>query len=622
MPADVVRREKRNNLKMPKENTILTIDVGGDNLKMAEFVFPPGGSITLRKFAFRKFEESEEDDGAFAETYRAMLSENNFTAKQVRLSLSGQSSFCRLSKLDALSSGKGSVSKIVELEARQIVPYPMNEVVWDYQLIKHDWQETLMRTQEDGSEAEVTETHEEFEALFVAVKSEQITRYTDVIEESGKEILSVEIAPVALFNAAKGSSQCRADECVLLLNIGGRGANLMIVDHDRAFIRSIPIAGDSITHQVAKEFGITFEEAEDLKRRHGFVALGGAYEEPESEVAATISKIARNVMTRLHGEVSRSINVWRSQHRGHAPSRVLLSGGGSTMMYITDFFNEKLRLPVEYLNTFSAITISEPVDKEQLQLVAPMFQEMIGMSLRNVTQCPIDISLIPDSIRNQKELNRKKPYFYASAATLLVLILFFAYGIRKRLEFDKSRVDRVKGAVEATNNMMSQVNAAVGRMNSERSRFSDPAQFLQDRNKWSGMLTELQGKLPDTMWLVKLEGLGDESEEELAGMEMGGGEPPMMGGGEEGAFAGLRSVVQGPASPADILEVRRLRLVGYTLIRDRSILERELQRSLKESKYFSDADDGSQLKYYIAPTDSMNLSFFDLVVTLKEPIKK
>ena len=74
MPADVVRREKRNNLKMPKENTILTIDVGGDNLKMAEFVFPPGGSITLRKFAFRKFEESEEDDGAFAETYRAMLS--------------------------------------------------------------------------------------------------------------------------------------------------------------------------------------------------------------------------------------------------------------------------------------------------------------------------------------------------------------------------------------------------------------------------------------------------------------------------------------------------------------------------------------------------------------------
>lgn len=64
-------------------------------------------------------------------------------------------------------------------------------------------------------------------------------------------------------------------------------------------------------------------------------------------------------MTRLHGEVSRSINVWRSQHGGHQPSRILLSGGGSTMLYITDFFNEKLRLPVEYLNTFGAITIDD-----------------------------------------------------------------------------------------------------------------------------------------------------------------------------------------------------------------------------------------------------------------------
>ncbi len=621
----MVRREKRNNHKMPKENTVLTIDVGGDNLKMAEFVFPPGGSITLRKFAFRKFEEFEEDNGAFAEAYRAMLADFNFTAKKVRLSLSGQSSFCRLSKLAALAGGKGAISKLVELEARQIVPYPMNEVVWDYQLIKHDWEETRVQTQEDGTEAEVAEAHEEYEALFVAVKSDQITRYTDVIEDSGREILSVEIAPVALFNAAKGSSQCRPDECVLLLNIGGRGANLMIVDHNRTFIRSIPIAGDAITHQVAKEFGIGFEEAEDLKRRHGFVALGGAYEEPESEVAATISKIARNVMTRLHGEVSRSINVWRSQHRGNAPTRVLLSGGGSTMMYITDFFHEKLRLPVEYLNTFSAITISDQVDKEQLQMVAPMFQEMIGMSLRNVTQCPIDISLIPDSIRSQKELNRKKPYFYISAATLLILLLFFAYGIRKRLEFDKSRVDRVKGVVEQTNNMMSQVNAAMGRMSGERSRFTDPSQFLQDRNKWSGMLTELQTKLPDTMWLVKLEGIGDDLPEDLAGMDnmdMGMGMGMGMGGEEGGAFAGLRSITQGPPSPGDIPEVRKLRLVGYTLVKGRSILERELQKSLKDSKYFSDADDGSQLKNYIAPKDSMNLSFFDLVITLKEPIKK
>ena len=62
-----------------------------------------------------------------------------------------------------------------------------------------------------------------------------------------------------------------------MLNIGGKGSNLMIADHNRIFMRSIPIAGDAITNQIAKEYGISFSEAEELKMRHGFVALGGAY---------------------------------------------------------------------------------------------------------------------------------------------------------------------------------------------------------------------------------------------------------------------------------------------------------------------------------------------------------
>lgn len=622
---------------MAKENTVLTIDVGGDNLKMAEFVFPPGGAIMLRKFAFRKLEEQEgmTPEEVFARNYREMLAEGGFVAKSVRLSLSGQSSFSRLSKLPPLMGNKSAINKIVEYEARQTVPYPMNEVVWDYQLIRHEWEDTRVETQEDGSTLEIADSHEEYEALFVAVKTDQITCYTDVIEDSGKEILSVEIAPVALFNAAKGT-QCRDDECVLILNIGGRGTNLMIADHQRAFIRSIPIAGDAITQQVAKEYNIGFAEAEDLKHRHGFVALGGAYEEPESEVAATISKIARNVMTRLHGEVSRSINVWRAQHGGNAPSRVLLAGGGSTMMYITDFFQEKLRLPVEYLNTFGAITIAEQVDKEELQAVAPMFQELIGMSLRSITQCPFDISLVPASIRNQKELDRKKPYFYISAASLLVCLGIFYIGVYKRLNFDKSRVDRVQVRVEETNKKMKEVTNLMNQMNSAKSRYENAKAFVDARGKWTGMLTELQELIPDTMWLTTLEGIGDEiapaagseSDRPGMGMDMGGGP---FGGGPFGGGpfgGGGRRSSANPAEPVarvyrDIGEVKQLRLVGYTLVlKNRDLLERELRNRFKTSKYFSDAEDGTVLDKYEPNTEALNMTSFEMRVTLKEPIKK
>lgn len=619
---------------MEKENAVLTIDVGGDNLKMAEFVFPPGGGIMLRKFAFRKLEESAEvpPEEIFARTYREMLSEGGFSARGVRLSLSGQSSFSRLSKLPMMSN-KTAISKIVEFEARQTVPYPMNEVVWDYQLIRHEWEDTRVETLEDGTTQNFTDPHEEYEALFVAVKTDQITCYTDVIEDSGKEILSVEITPVALFNAAKGT-QCRDDECVLILNIGGRATNLLIADRQRAFIRSIPIAGDAITQQVAKEYNIGFAEAEDLKHRHGFVALGGAYEEPESEVAATISKISRNVMTRLHGEVSRSINVWRAQHGGNPPSRVLLSGGGSVMMYITDFFQEKLRLPVEYLNTFGAITIDEQVNKDELQAIAPMFQELIGMSLRSVTQCPIDISLIPDSIRNQKELDRKKPYFYISAISLLVCLGIFHIGVYKRLNFDRSRVERVQDRVEETNKKMQEVTGLVGKMNSAKSRFESAKAFVDARSKWTEMLTELQTLIPDTMWLTTLEGVGEVAQSD-ANKDRRGDEGGMMGpfgggpfgDGPFGGGTGRRSSSEQKEEQVrvyqDVTEVKQLRLVGYTLVlQNRDLLERELRNRFKGSKFFSDAEDGAVLDKYVPNTESLDMTSFEMHVTLKEPIRK
>ena len=443
-----------------------------------------------------------------------------------------------------------------------------------------------------------------------------------MIEDSGKKILSVEIAPVALFNAAKGT-QLRDDECALILNIGGRGSNLMISDQNRVFIRPIPIGGDTITQQVAKEFGIGFTEAEDLKHRHGFVALGGAYEEPESEVAATISKIARNVMTRLHGEVSRSINVWRSQHGGHQPSRILLAGGGSTMLYITDFFNEKLRLPVEYLNTFGAITIDESVDKEALQAIAPMFQEMIGMSLRSVTQCPINISLIPASIRNQVELNRKKPYFYISAFSLIACLVIFSYGVHKRLNFDRQRVERVQVEVDKTNQKVKQVDGLYGQLNSAKSSFEEPLQFLQDRGKWTNMLTELEQKMPDTMWVASLEGSGDVVPADDSSSSSGSGGLGGFGGGMPfgpmGEMGGPDSNL--PPSPADLTEVKQLRLIGYTLIMGTNLLEEQFLKQLKDSKFFEDVEGGSSLVKF-TPEKEYNLSSFEILVKLKEPIRK
>src|SRR5574344_1618580 len=169
---------------MAKETSVLTIDVGGDSLKIAEFDYPAGGGIVLKDFAFRKLDEQDDDQGvAFYQLYHEILKEKHFTARQVRLSLSGQSSFSRLSKLPPLVGNKSAINRIVEYEARQTVPYAMSEVVWDYQLIRHSWEEVHEETQPDGSVTKTSDPHEEFEALFVAIKTDLVTRYTSIIED-------------------------------------------------------------------------------------------------------------------------------------------------------------------------------------------------------------------------------------------------------------------------------------------------------------------------------------------------------------------------------------------------------------------------------------------------------
>lgn len=589
---------------MAKENKILAVDIGSNSLKMAEFVFPNGGGIQLNGFLFRKVEklDGESDSECFERNYLDMLEEGGFTASSVRLLLSGSNSFQRLCKLPPVAGNSGAVSRLIEYEAAQAVPYSIDEVEWGYQLLHHTWEEMRPVENEDGSTESIPVVNEEFEALFVAMKSDDVVCYTDAIERSGKVIASVELAPLALFNAAV-VSQIREDESVLILDIGTRSSSLMIADHRRIFMRNIPIGGDSVTMQIAREFGVSEVEAEEFKRRHGFVALGGAYDEPDSELTATISKISRNVMTRLHGEISRSISVWRAQHGGNAPVRVLLAGGGSTMQYTTDFFQEKLRLPVEYLNTFGLINIAPEVDRNALQMVASMSQTLIGASLRNIGTLPVDIMLIPRSIRRQFELNARKPYFYASAVALVCCLLISLIGMGKSLENEKVRSEKYQRDLKSAQQEVNKINRLLSQRNNEIGRYEEVQRLLAGRNKYTAMLSELQQMLPDRMWLVKLEPTvnAENSDESIEG-------------------GNTRQIKEHTVNSINRLrQVSKITLAGYVLGDstevdrfDENFKKRNLETTCFESMHINRNE----------VSDRVNLTYFEVELTLKEAIDK
>ena len=606
---------------MAKENSVLAIDVGAASLKMAEFtVNGAGESVSLERYAVKEFVGDLNETGvveAFAATFQQMLQENTFFSRQVRLSISSMHSFQRLSKLPPLMGNRARAAQVVEGEAKQTVPYPLEEVIWDYQLIKHT--RVFEVKSDDGAGS--MDSVEELEALFIAVKEDLLTALGTVLLDAGFEVLSVEVAPTAIYNAAKANGLGEGG-CDMILDLGGRGSNLIFVEGGRVFLRAIPIGGNTITQQIAKEFGIEFNDAEEMKRKHCFVALGGAYEDSDSQVAATISKIARNVMTRLHGEINRSINAWRSLHDGNRPRALYITGGSSIIPYVPHFLNEKLHLGVEFLNVFPVVSISEIVDKEALLEVAHIFPPLVGLAIRHIRTCPVEITLIPKIIRAHRDLQKKKPFFYASAACALLALLVFCAGVSARMSYDKRLSEEASGELQSTEEIAAQIKSLNRQLNSDKDAYQKLAQVVESRSAWPDLLNELQKLTPENMWFTRINGLSAYVDPQSAeSSRTAAPEPGMMedpGMGDPGGGMAMA------AAPTAGNEVTWLRLQGHSLVYDAKAVrgtEDIFTDRIKKSEFF-DPENIKTVQLNYKANSNNNLTSFVIYVKLRKPIKQ
>ncbi len=646
---------------MIKESTILTIDVGGACIKMAEFsIGPSGDDVTLERYAVKEMSmELAENDfpAAFAETFNAMLLENEFVSTRVRVSISSLHAFQRLSKLPPLMGNRARATQVVEGEAKLTVPYPLEEVLWDYQLIKHTKVFTV--ESEDPEVEATTETVEELEAFFVAVKDDLATAISNVLLDADFEVLSIEVAPTATYNAAR-ANMFGEETCDMILDIGGRGSNLIILDGNRVFVRAIPIGGQTITQQIAKEFSIAQEDAEEMKRKHGFVALGGAYEDSDSEVAATISKIARNVMTRLHGEINRSINAWRSMHGGNRPEALFISGGSSIIPYVPHFLNEKLHLEVSFLNTFPVVGISPAIDKQNLLEVAHLFPPLIGLAVREIRTCPIEIALTPKVIRITRDLQQKKPYFYLSAACALLCLLVFYAGVSARTMHDRRLESRASDEIQMAEEIAGQIKQQSRTLYEAEDKFNNLRKIAEERAAWVAIFNDLQKYTPPNMWFTQIDGVkeyktGDEPTVSEYDSMYPGMDPAMAGGmgrtpakpgparpsvGPAKPSVGMPGTPGGPGDPGMMLgpgmlddefygpiiapnAVAWLRLRGHALVMDSEQLENAFRESLKQSELF-DVEDPANFKIPVQmpAMGKNNVTSFVIYVKLKNSIKQ
>src|SRR5215831_9699332 len=396
---------------MPAPARLIAVNLGSQTICIAEFRVANGVPVLVNY----RLHELPLDPGTGerrdahvapeegAAVLREMMHDMQISHRPVNYALPAQSVFARFVKLPPL--GQEKLDKIISFEAQQNVPFPLNEVVWDYQLV-------------GGG------LGEQMQVVLVAIKVDLLDHTNTAVEGTGLQTSIVDVAPMALYNAFRYSYP-EVGDCSLLLDIGARTTNILFIESARIFLRSIPLGGSTITAAIAREFNESFAAAETRKKRDGFVGLGGAYAEPADPNVSRVSKIARSTMTRLHAELMRSITHYRAQQQGNRPARIYLCGGGAGMPYMREFFHEKFQVPIEFFNPLQKVTASESrlSGMQDVAHSAHLLGELVGLALRSVTVCPVELNLRPAAVVRRHALEKRRPFFVAAAACILVALL-------------------------------------------------------------------------------------------------------------------------------------------------------------------------------------------------------
>jgi type IV pilus assembly protein PilM len=414
---------------------------------------------------------------------REMMDELQIKRGHVNYAVSAQSVFARFVKLPEVDEEK--IEKIISFEAQQNVPFPIDEVTWDYQLVG------------GGIDGQI-------QVVLVAIKRDLLEEINSAVEETGVRTSIVDVAPMALYNAFR-YSYSDLDGCSLLVDIGARTTNLLFIEAGKVFSRSLPVGGSSITAAIAKEFGEPFAAAESRKKRDGFVGLGGVYAEPADTDVARVSKIARSVMTRLHAELMRSISHYRAQQNGSPPARVFLCGGSAGMRYMREFFIEKLHLPIEFFNPLRNVAATDPAPAAELANSAHRLGEVVGLALRSVSGCPMELSLLPASVVQTKELEKRRPFFIMAAACFILILLGWSAYYTRAAQVARQTTEILK----EKNITMRAVETRLDKLKREATSLDSIATPLitaiNDRTFWPEILEDLNARLPESdIWITEL----------------------------------------------------------------------------------------------------------------------
>jgi type IV pilus assembly protein PilM len=322
-------------LLLRRAKSVVGLDIGSSAIKAVELK-QSGSTYKVVNFGREPLPPDSIVDGniadgtVVAEAIRRLFDSHKIKTKDVVASLSGNAVIVKKIALPLMNDAE--LSESIHWEAEQYIPFDIQDVTLDYQIIENG----------AGNPSQGT-----MDVLLVAAKKEKIADYTNVIAQAGRVPVVLDVDAFALQNAYETNYGSEPGTNVVLLNVGASAININIVNGEQSvFTRDISMGGQDYTEALQRELHLPAEQAEQLKKSGS--AAGPSFE----EARPVLRSVSENVML----EIQKTFDFFKATATSDHLDRIMLSGGGSQIEGLAQMLEERFETRVATLDPFRKVT--------------------------------------------------------------------------------------------------------------------------------------------------------------------------------------------------------------------------------------------------------------------------
>lgn len=413
-----------------KEAGFVAIDVGSEVVRLAVVGRNDAGGLVFGNILSGAFEHPVSGEMAFeamvATTLKRLLDQIDVNVRKAILSVDGQSVFSRLVQLPPVTLEKRAIT--IRHEAVQNIPFPLENVVWDSHVIDPESVQP--------------------EVLLAAVKADLVGGLVDAVAANGLLVTQVAVAPAVLADRIRFAFP-DSDECLLFIDAGDVSTNLIFLDGNRTFFRTLPIAAEQLS--------------------------------------------------RLMPEIEQSISFYRNRQGGRAVQRIFISDHSFSMDYVSQRFG----VLVEWFDPFHGFEVcADSVDLKGGAVLT-------GLAVGQIVNPSVSINLIPPALRAQQDRRLRLPLWFAIAVLVVLLGGIWGWGITSFSNQVRQELGVVSAQVRSLRGVERQLIPLEERIDELNGNALVYQNAVNRRFFWRSVFMEVGRNLPEGMFMVSSEPLAE-----------------------------------------------------------------------------------------------------------------